>query len=147
MCHTYCISFNTVSPFPDKSILNTICTIWLCNITMSIFQHCLKKMIPHPNNIYAFSQQEFAFQDSEKEGLFVVCECNIHCNDSVFFCFFALFYQDYLACLITLIDVLYTSKCGNDKIARLCNHFWILQTPSNISGISSTLLIELWICV
>ena len=67
---------------------------------MSIFQSFLKKTIPRPNNVYAFVQQEFTFQDSEKEGLFVVCECNIHCDDLVFHCFFPSFYQDYLACLI-----------------------------------------------
>ena len=67
---------------------------------MSIFQCCLKKTIPHPNNVYAFVQQEFTFQDSEKEGLFVVCERNIHRDDLVFRCFFPSFYQDYLARLI-----------------------------------------------
>ena len=73
---------------------------WYNCVTMSICQHCLKKTFPCPNNIYAFSQQELAFQDSEKEGLFVVCECNIHHNDLVFCCFFLAFYQDYLVCLI-----------------------------------------------
>ena len=67
---------------------------------MSIFQRCLKKTIPRPNNVYAFVQQEFTFQDSEKEGLFVVCECNIDCDDLVFHCFFPSIYKDHLAHLI-----------------------------------------------
>ena len=86
-------------------------------------QHNNHNMIVQHNNVYILalleeddspSQQHICFlaarvcfQDSEKEGLFVVCECNIHCNDLVFCCFFPLFYEDYLACLITLIDVLY----------------------------------------
>jgi hypothetical protein len=67
---------------------------------MSIFQRCLKKSTPRPNDMHSFLQQEFVFEDSTQEGLFIVYEQNIHHKELVFRCYFPSFYQDYLSRLV-----------------------------------------------